>query len=276
MPAFPSHAIYHKVARLHACILRVVAAHRGRHLVPDVLLLAIEAHAHGVGQWLKVAGNDKARVIEAALKRRRPWPEASFSLEFGAFIGYTSVRLASRIAYAKTEPPAQWSRLAQRLHGVSLEVDSVHQLIARHLIDVCGLAISAEVWSGQVRDLLPRTTDELGAGSCFFAFMDHRGTRFHEDFAGLIHTCVQAHGIQGVADNVLNPGGPIFAWETRHAVHAVAWALPEFAAPSKEDWMAVVHCAALSALVCGGQKKKKKKKKKKKTRCRSSKKTTPV
>lgn len=145
-------------------------------------------------------------------------------------------------------------RLAGRLasllgpRGYSLEVDPVHQVLARRMLDLCGLACRGEVWGGQVRDTLPRLPEELGARACAFAFADHRGTRFHEDFAWLARVAAPGAGLQAVADNVLNPGGPIFAWALRSARRATAWSLPEFMSSDKEDWMAVSDAPAAGAL----------------------------
>jgi len=143
-------------------------------------------------------------------------------------VGYTSVRLADRLSSGPGP------------RSFSLEVDPVHRAVAGWLLDLCGLARWGEVWGGQVRDLLPRLAEELGAGCCSFAFADHRGTRFHEDFAGLARVGAPAAALQAVADNVLNPGGPVFAWGLRAAPYATAWSLREFMSPDREDWMAVL------------------------------------
>lgn len=174
---------------------------------------------------------DKADLIGSTMDQR-PWEEAEFIVEFGAFVGYTSVRLASRVV--------RTSARHCLLQSVSLEVDNVHQVVARHFLDISALSIRAEVWSGQVRDLIPRVADELGARSCAFAFLDHRGTRFHEDFAHLVQVGSPGAMAQVVADNVLNPGGPVFAWNFRGVEHAVEWTLTEYMSVDKEDWMAVI------------------------------------
>lgn len=178
---------------------------------------------------------EKASLVQSAL-RRRPWHEAGYAVEYGAFVGYTSVRLASRLS-DEAGP-----------RSFSLEVDPVHQALATRLLDLCGLLRWGEVWGGQVRDVLPRLAEELGARCCALAFADHRGTRFHEDFAGLARVGAPAVVMQAVADNVLNPGGPVFAWGLRFMPYATAWSLPEFLSPDKEDWMAVLDAPPAGAL----------------------------
>lgn len=240
---FVSRELYRKVARLDADIVQAAARQPLRRplLAPGALLEAVDAHAQGVGQWLKVAGMEKAALLESGLARRgRPWPEAGrVAVELGAFVGYTSVRLASRIgslvAATAAVPPAL-------LRSVSLEVDHVHQVVARHLLDLGGLSAQGEVWSGQVRDLAPRVVDELGAWSAGLIFMDHRGTRFHEDLARLVAVRAPGSASDVIADNVLNPGAPVFAWSVCRDKSAAAWLLPEFMSQGREDWMVVIGC----------------------------------
>merc|ERR1712137_48066 len=144
--------------------------------------------------------------------------------------GYTSVRLASHLASALEH---------SAVRCISLEVDQVHCAIAHHFVDLVGLSGWSEIWSGQVRDLIARTTDEFGSCASTFVFLDHRGTRFHTDFALAMRVGVLSVAMQDVADNVLNPGSPIFAWESHNTGYAIAWSLPEYVCSTKEDWMLV-------------------------------------
>lgn len=214
---------YRKVARLQDTLERGV----GTHTSPDLMLSAMDAHAQGVGQWLKVAGMDKADLIEAVLSRG--WAQAWVAVEFGAFVGYTSIRLASRLASP-----------SGCLQSVSLEVDHIHQVVTRHVLHITRLSFIGEVWNGQVRDLLPRLLDETGSGACGFAFLDHRGTRFHTDSAQLAKLGSPAGASHLVADNVLNPGSPIFAWNVRRSSHASIWFLKEFMSEDRDDWMVIL------------------------------------
>lgn len=218
---------YRKIARLQDALdVAVSAQGLSMHFAPDAMLRAMDAHAQGVGQWLKVAGMEKADVIEGALGQG--WAAAWVAVEFGAFVGYTSVRLASRLASE-----------SGCLRSVSLEVDHIHQVVARHALHITRLSAHGEVWNGQVRDLLPRLLDETGSGSCGLAFLDHRGTRFHCDSALLAKLGSPGGASHVVADNVLNPGSPVFAWNVRRCSHASIWILMEFMSNEREDWMVV-------------------------------------
>jgi len=174
---------------------------------------------------------DKAALIEEVLTRR-PCTGSQAAVEYGSFVGYTSVRLTNRLRCSFSS-----------LRSVSLEVDNVHQAVSRHLLALAGLSAWGEIWNGQVRDLIPRLIDELGSRSAGFLFMDHRGTRFHEDSAHLGRVDGLASAGYIVADNVLNPGGPIFAWSVGRAPHSTVWSVTEFMSQDREDWMAVVDVA---------------------------------
>lgn len=196
------------------------------------ILRACEVFAGHRGQWLKVAGQEKAEVLERGLQGRAPraW---ELALEFGAFVGYTAVRLGRALAPRRCRP------------GVaSLEVNPLHACIARHLLDLGGLACVAEVKPGQAKDALPLVGEEAGGQSVGFSFMDHRGTIFHQDSALLLSTGLLAGGPRLVTDNTLNPGAPVFLWE-RRSLHSGAWpaettpwSLLEFLS-EHEDWTAV-------------------------------------
>lgn len=59
MPEFSSREAYHKVAKLDSHLASLAETTRGM-MKPQALLQAIDAHAQGLGQWLKVAGMEKA------------------------------------------------------------------------------------------------------------------------------------------------------------------------------------------------------------------------
>mmetsp|Transcript_51217 Transcript_51217/g.158684 ORF Transcript_51217/g.158684 Transcript_51217/m.158684 type:complete len:264 (-) Transcript_51217:23-814(-) len=197
----------------------------------ESFLRAVESFGSGVGQWLKVAADSKALLVEAAMGRRRCW-RSDVSTELGTFVGYTAVRLAR---WAAGPDPAPGRSL-------SLEVDAVHALLTRHHLGLTQLAGAAEVWVGQALDLIPRLAEDLGAPCLGLAFMDHRGTRFHSDLARLERIGAPLPGLTHVCDNVLKPGAPLCLWlATRRPAGAVAtsWSMNEFAHWNSEDWMLV-------------------------------------
>merc|ERR1711972_775067 len=114
---------------------------------------------------------------------------------------------------------------------ISLEVDPLHVCVARHMLNLGERRSLAEVRTGQARDLLPKIVDEIGGSSIGLAFMDHRGTRFHEELYLCEQQLMPSAQMDTICDNVLHPGAPIFLWEeTRpHTSRAATvWSLPEF------------------------------------------------
>lgn len=198
---------------------------------PQEILKVCEDFARYKGQWLKVAGLEKAEILEASFGNTPPNAH-EVSLEFGVFVGYTAVRLGCLSSVMRAH-----------LGAASLEVNPVHVCVARHMLDLGSLAPTCEVHHGQAKDALPRLSEELGSCSAGFAFMDHRGTIFHQDLTLLQHAVLTARSLILVADNTLNPGAPVFLWErvqTNCPNLTVAWALTEFLA-EHEDWTAVCN-----------------------------------
>merc|ERR1712083_1061751 len=99
------------------------------------------------GQWLKVAGFEKAEILSTGFQAR-PLLSHEVITEFGAYVGYTAVRLGHLV----------------RTHGegraVSLEVNPVHVCVARHLLDLAALSQVSEVRPGQAKDALAWISQE--------------------------------------------------------------------------------------------------------------------
>lgn len=188
-------------------------------------------------QWLKIAGGKKGQVVISAAAGCAAsllgcgCENGTIMLEFGAFVGYTSCRLAS--------------------HGivVSFEHDPVHVRVAQHFINLLAPPCTAEVWCGRVSDLIPRVAEARGQGAVALAFLDESGATFHADVARTAAAALPAPLARVVADNCLRPGAPIFLthWHSMIASafagsRLVIWSVPEFLEEDAgvEDWMAVV------------------------------------
>jgi len=228
----------------HAKLARLVAQMRVSGASDAATVLeAVRQHSYGEGQWLKVAGGSKANLIEHSLRARSARP-GEVALEFGVFVAYSTIRIAQRAIEFRT--------LAQVAHGstpdvIGMEVEPVHVCVARWMVDLAGLATAAEVWPGIAHDSLLRAGDEFGIRSARLIFMDHRGTKFHEDLRRLEHEELLAAGALVIADNVLKPSAPVFCWTVNvsPAFDAVNWALGEFVQYYVEDWMVVaVFCSS--------------------------------
>mmetsp|Transcript_17858 Transcript_17858/g.41990 ORF Transcript_17858/g.41990 Transcript_17858/m.41990 type:complete len:274 (-) Transcript_17858:101-922(-) len=197
----------------------------------EAIVEACEAFAAGgARQWLKVAGAAKAELVDARL-RARPAIEHSVVAEFGCFVGYSCVRMA-------------W-RVGGTTRVLSLESDAVHVLLARCLVAAALRSSEAELLPGMAHDVAARLPEEWGSEAIGFAFMDHRGTRFHTELAQLERLLALAPVVRFLADNTLKPGAPELLWHFDHCPSrhvATSWSLPEFISESCEDWMSAADC----------------------------------
>lgn len=201
---------------------------------PQSMLRTIESFARGIGQWLKVAGGAKARLIESALAG---WSlvEGKLLVEFGTYVGFSSVRFAEHVRRGSC------ASLSRRPRFLSIEVDVVNAAVARHLIDLAMLHTYMEVWTGQIRDVIPRLVEVFGERCLAFGFMDYKGSRYHVDVARWEALNLVAPSGRFVADNTISPGAPLLLWNLSHtaAWAGTYWALEEFLEDTIEDWMAV-------------------------------------
>jgi len=193
------------------------------------------------GQWLKVAGGEKAELLSEVASRSR-LGRGCVVLECGAFIGYS----AARFAVLAREAANPQSLLAPGL--ISVEGDPVHAVIARHFLDRVRCAVAAEILPGMVRDVLPAVSEMFGMDATGVVFMDQKGTAFHSDLQLLerLHDRIASthrRATTVMADNVLRPGAPVFTWASAKQDRATFYSLPEFLEEEMgvEDWMAVVR-----------------------------------
>merc|ERR1719387_1597514 len=165
--------LYHKLANLLEIIDDLEEG-----ATPEAILAAVDTFAED--RWMKVAGGAKVSLLDATYNSHT-MADYEISLEFGTYIGYTAIRLAAKRPL------------------VTIEVDVVHAAVARRILNKA--RVTAEVWVGTVRDLLPRILDEYGEASSGFVFCDQRGTSFQEDLARLERLRVIASNGHVVADN---------------------------------------------------------------------------
>jgi len=206
---------------------------------PESLLGALEVFATGVGQWLKVAGGAKAPFMERALGGRSV-AEGEVLVEFGTYIGYSSIRLARQVMIRNGGRTGLSPFKGQRL--ISIEVDPIIAFVARHIINLTMLLCYMEVWTGQIKDLIPRIQEVWGERALAFGFMDYKGSRYHVDFERLEQFDLPAPFCRLVVDNVVSPGAPLLLWNLGHspAVRQTLYEMQEFLEESIEDWVAVV------------------------------------
>lgn len=174
--------------------------------------------------WLKVAGGEKACVIDNVIAVHKP----KLVLEFGTYVAYTSTRLALQMA--------SWGGKV-----ITMEMDPVNATIARNHIELAGLSDVVTVQLGHSDDALQLVLESYGQGSVDMVFMDQRGTAFHEDLQSLEKMGLLADPAVVVADNVLKPGAPYHVWRIASMPHyrTDIIDLREFGSAPVEDWMTV-------------------------------------
>jgi len=217
-----------------------------QHISAEWVLSEIDKFSQGLGKWLKVAGDDKAEILEHSI-RSRPLTEHKTMLEFGAFVGYTASRIGNQVQLTYEKGYADGSILFEdsRLQGcnrvTTMEIDPIHACIARHIVDIAKLSHIVEVWIGQVKDLIPRCLEEYGDLSTNMCFMDQRGTTFHDDLSQLEELRLLYPGCRIVADNTVKPGSPVFNWHTTvsDCYNTTNYSLHEFLEATIEDWQVV-------------------------------------
>uniref|UniRef100_A0A7S4QFG5 RNA-editing substrate-binding complex 6 protein domain-containing protein n=1 Tax=Alexandrium monilatum TaxID=311494 RepID=A0A7S4QFG5_9DINO len=224
----------HKLAML---VQHVEAlARRGPGAAEAVLGAVVGFSLKRFNHWLKVAAGLKGALIDCVLGHAGE-PGHRLRLELGAFVGYSGIRLSGVAARARP-----WARPSRAWRVTSLEVEPLHVCVARHMLNLAERSGLAEVCTGQARDLIPRLADEAGGLGLGLVFMDHRGTRFHEERRLLEGRLAPCPGAGSLCDNVLHPGAPVLLWEEARPGApraATVWSLPEFGGEGCiEDWMA--------------------------------------
>merc|ERR1719265_2836583 len=138
--------------------------------------------------WLKVAGGEKACVIDNVIYRHRP----KLILEYGTYVGYTSTRMAMQVA--------AWGGKV-----ISMEMDPVNATVARNHIELAGLSDVVTVQLGHSDDAVQMVLEKYGPGSVDMVFMDQRGTAFHDDMKNLENIGLLTDPCIMIAHNVLKP-----------------------------------------------------------------------
>jgi len=173
-------------------------------------------------QWIKVAGGEKAAVVDTVIAARKP----RSVLEYGVYVGYTAMRMALRMA--------EWGGKV-----TSLEMDPVHACITRNIALLVGLEDNMVVQIGHSDDAVPILHEQ---GHSFdMVFMDQRSTRFHTDLWTLEELGMLQPSCVVVADNVLKPGAPRWLWHITRGQNysSEVVSVREFGSAETEDWMTV-------------------------------------
>eukprot|EP00439_Symbiodinium_sp_Y106_P012988 s5629_g1.t3 len=166
-------------------------------------------------EWLKIAGGNKSRLLEAIL---RP---GDVVLEFGCFVGFSALLAARRLRI-----------LGGGGRVISCELNLVSAHIARRIIKWAGAEAEVEVKIGFASDWI--ATGLLASPDV--VVLDHSGARYHEDLLALEPLRSSARIL---ADNVLSPGAPLLLSVIDGRYHVAVHEVTEFLRRSRMDWVLV-------------------------------------
>jgi catechol O-methyltransferase len=163
-------------------------------------------------------GDEKGAILDQAVRRAAP----RRSLELGAYVGYSALRIARVL-------PAGG-------HLFSIELNPANAEIARRVVAHAGVAERVTFIVGSLGDggqTLASLRDRHGfsAGSLDFVFIDHAKEAYLPDLLRILEAGWLHPGSVAVADNVRFPGAPSYRrymaaeegkrWRTvRHPAHA--------------------------------------------------------
>jgi catechol O-methyltransferase len=195
---------------------RYVIAH-ARPGDPADAIRAIDTYAREKSFLINV-GDEKGAILDAVIDRERP----GTVLELGAYVGYSALRIASRLAAG--------GRL------VSIELMEANAAIARRIVQHAGLTDRVTFVVGHLGDAgstLAHLTERcgLGPGGVDVVFIDHAKDAYLPDLRRLLAAGLLHPGSVVVADNVRYPGAPEYrtymeaeegrTWRTTaHETHA--------------------------------------------------------
>lgn len=191
--------------------------------------------------WLKFgAADEKGHILDAVvgrLKGKTSDVAPSVIVEFGTFLGYSAVRMASVVG--------RGSRI------ITMESDPEVACLAMNFVEFSGVDADIDIRIGPCEDVVPRLRDTVGARSVGLVYMDHNQMTYHEDVAQLIDHDLLSQGSLLVASQLLKPGAPMLLWYLRQAELAGRLvgppefiSTPDCGCPMMEDWVVVAELRA--------------------------------
>lgn len=172
----------------------------------------------------------KGSVIDEALDSL---PANATVLEFGTFLGYSAMRMASR--------------LGPRCRIITVESDPEVACLAENLLMHAAVDDCVQVCFGTSADIVPVLQQLLGSGRfADLVYMDHNQMIYHEDIQRLEAAGLVGPGTIITATQVLKPGAPLLAWHFAERQREGLCTLdlvsaPDCGLPLMEDWVAVAR-----------------------------------
>lgn len=167
---------------------------------PDAVCNAIDDFAATIPRGLMTIGAKKREFITNKLAKAEPAP--TLFLEFGSYVGYSAICLASAMV-ARAAP-------GQRVRYVSFEKNPIIAAVAASLADLAGLREVVTIHVGSASESLSRLVKEgmVTKGTVDFMLLDHWKDFYISDLQICEKFSLLRPGSVVLADNIIFPGAP--------------------------------------------------------------------
>lgn len=165
---------------------------------PGVLVATIDTYAAATTPLMTIGPKKRDYIIDIMAKAT-PGPKTF--IEFGAYVGYSAVALASALRDFNK---------GHKVRYISLEMNPVYAAITASFAELAGLKDVVEVHVAPAGDSLKRMLRDGGLkeGEADFMLVDHWQSAYLPDLKLCEQLNVFKKGTIIVADNVIYPGAP--------------------------------------------------------------------
>jgi len=156
---------------------------------PESVVRTIDEFAHNK-HWMMNVGDRKGSILDEEVKKHAP----KVMLEFGAYCGYSAVRIARL--------------LPEDAKLYSIEYNPHYAAIATKIIEHAGLQHKVKVIVGTVEEKLGTLKAKYGVEKVDMIFIDHWKIFYLPDIKRVEAAKLLRKGTVVVADNIITPGAP--------------------------------------------------------------------
>ncbi|OJD29665.1 catechol o-methyltransferase [Diplodia corticola] len=172
---------------------------------PDAVCNAIDDFAATIPRGLMTIGADKRAFITRLLAGNDSdaGPAPTTFLEFGSYVGYSAICLASAMA-------KRAAGTGRRVRYLSFEKNPIIAAVAASLCDLAGLRDVVSISVGSAGESLGRLVKEgvVGKGEVDFVLLDHWKDFYIDDLQICEKESLLRPGSVVLADNIVFPGAP--------------------------------------------------------------------
>lgn len=141
-------------------------------------------------EWLMNVGDEKGALLKNEIVKKQP----KVAVEFGSYLGYSAVLMASNMPAGS--------------HLYSVDIDPLHSAIATKIVEFAGLKDRVTFLVGTVEDKLHQLQSKYGVSTIDLLFIDHHKAHYLKDLKQVEQLGFLKKGSVVVGDNILYPGAP--------------------------------------------------------------------